>query len=143
MISGGSEANRKDVGEEEDTLGLQRRSMRWKIQLGQPSSARREEEKSCRFLKEQNLAGSLPAEIVNLPFLQEIDLKRNYLNGTIPPEWGTTQLQKISLLGNRISGGIPKELGNISTLTRLDLEINQLSGLIPPELGNLTNIEYL
>ncbi|KAL2496535.1 Non-specific serine/threonine protein kinase [Forsythia ovata] len=49
-----------------------------------------------------------------------IDLSRNYLNGTIPPEWGTMeQLVNISLLGNRITGPIPGELSNISTLENL------------------------
>jgi hypothetical protein len=51
--------------------------------------------------------------------LQELDLTRNYLNGSIPPEWGASSLLNISLLGNRISGSIPKELGNLTTLSGL------------------------
>ncbi|XP_018440629.2 probable leucine-rich repeat receptor-like serine/threonine-protein kinase At3g14840 [Raphanus sativus] len=92
-------------------------------------------------LKAQNLNGSLPKELVGLPFLQEIDLSRNYLNGSIPPEWGTLPLQMISLLGNRISGPIPKEIGNITTLTSFVVEYNQISGKLPPELGSLQNIQ--
>ncbi|KAL8512184.1 hypothetical protein ACS0TY_018585 [Phlomoides rotata] len=94
-------------------------------------------------LKSQNLEGSIPRELVQLPFLQEIDLTRNYLNGTLPPEWGSSKLVKISLLGNRITGSIPKEFGNITTLQELVLEYNQLSGTIPPELGNLPRIQRL
>ncbi|XP_052177836.1 probable leucine-rich repeat receptor-like serine/threonine-protein kinase At3g14840 isoform X2 [Diospyros lotus] len=94
-------------------------------------------------LKAQNLNGILPTELVNLPYLQYIDLSRNYLNGTIPPEWGTTQLTNISLIVNRLTGPIPKELGNISTLAYLTVEFNQLSGLIPPEIGNLSLLETL
>ncbi|KAL8507663.1 hypothetical protein ACS0TY_018269 [Phlomoides rotata] len=94
-------------------------------------------------LKSQNLEGSIPRELVQLPFLQEIDLSRNYLNGTLPPEWGSSKLVKISLLGNRITGSIPKEFGNITTLQELVLEYNQLSGTIPPELGNLPRIRRL
>ncbi|XP_052177422.1 probable leucine-rich repeat receptor-like serine/threonine-protein kinase At3g14840 [Diospyros lotus] len=94
-------------------------------------------------LKAQNLNGTLPTELVNLPYLQEIDLSRNYLNGTIPPEWGTTQLINISLIVNRLTGSIPKELGNISALANLTVEFNQLSGLIPPEIGNLSRLEKL
>ncbi|RVW59348.1 putative leucine-rich repeat receptor-like serine/threonine-protein kinase [Vitis vinifera] len=70
-------------------------------------------------LKTQNLPGSLPPELVKLPYLQEIDFTRNYLDGSIPPEWGTMQLVNISLIGNRLTGSIPKELGNISTLANL------------------------
>ncbi|XP_024019466.1 probable leucine-rich repeat receptor-like serine/threonine-protein kinase At3g14840 isoform X2 [Morus notabilis] len=92
-------------------------------------------------LKAQSLPGTLPKDLLKLPYLQEFDLSRNYLNGTIPPEWGSSQLVNISLLGNRLTGSIPKELANITTLKSLVLEINRLSGNLPPELGNLSNIE--
>ncbi|KAG8386456.1 hypothetical protein BUALT_Bualt03G0150600 [Buddleja alternifolia] len=95
------------------------------------------------ILKAQNLNGSVPRELPRLPFLQEIDLTRNYLNGTIPPEWGSMRLVNISLIGNRITGSIPVQLANITTLANLILEYNQLSGTIPPELGNLRRIERL
>ncbi|RYR50531.1 hypothetical protein Ahy_A07g037160 isoform B [Arachis hypogaea] len=94
-------------------------------------------------LKYQNLTGTLPSELVKLPYLQEIDLTRNYLNGTIPPQWGSIKLVNISLLGNRLTGSIPKELGNITTLKSLVLEFNQLTEELPPELGNLSQLERL
>ncbi|CAL0303723.1 unnamed protein product [Lupinus luteus] len=94
-------------------------------------------------LKSQNLSGTLPPELVRLPYLQEIDLTLNYLNGTIPRQWGSLNLVNISFLGNRVTGSIPKELGNITTLKSLVLEFNQLYGDLPPELGNLTQIERL
>ncbi|XP_010502721.1 PREDICTED: probable leucine-rich repeat receptor-like serine/threonine-protein kinase At3g14840 isoform X2 [Camelina sativa] len=94
-------------------------------------------------LREQNLKGSLPTEFSRLPFLQEIDLSRNYFNGSIHPKWGDSSLVNISLLGNQISGPIPKELGNLSNLLTLSLEYNQISGKLPPELGNLPNIQRL
>ncbi|TKY49221.1 leucine-rich repeat receptor serine/threonine-protein kinase [Spatholobus suberectus] len=94
-------------------------------------------------LKQQNLPGTLPRDLFRLPYLQEIDLTRNYLNGTIPKEWGSMKLVNISLLGNRLVGSIPIEIANISTLQSLVLEGNQLSGNIPPELGNLTQIQRL
>ncbi|KAF1898071.1 hypothetical protein Lal_00032835 [Lupinus albus] len=71
------------------------------------------------YMKEQNLPGTLPPELVRLPFLQEIDLSRNYLSGSIPKEWGSTKLVNISLLGNRITDSIPREIANISTLRSL------------------------
>ncbi|KAK7401754.1 hypothetical protein VNO78_13481 [Psophocarpus tetragonolobus] len=75
---------------------------------------------SGEILKSQNLQGSLPPQLMKLPYLQEI-----------------------SLLANRLTGPIPKELGNLSNLTRLILEFNQLSGNLPPELGDLVQIEKL
>ncbi|ONI10807.1 hypothetical protein PRUPE_4G069200 [Prunus persica] len=98
---------------------------------------------SRRALKRYSLPGMLPPQLVKLPYLKEIDLSLNYLNGTIPGEWGAMQLTKISLLVNRLSGEIPKELGNITTLTYLTLEANQFSGVVPPELGNLINLGTL
>uniref|UniRef100_A0A2P2MSZ2 LRR receptor-like serine/threonine-protein kinase n=1 Tax=Rhizophora mucronata TaxID=61149 RepID=A0A2P2MSZ2_RHIMU len=43
-------------------------------------------------LKAQNLPGTLPTDLDRFPYLQEIDLTRNYLSGTIPPQWGSMQL---------------------------------------------------
>ncbi|XP_058747459.1 probable leucine-rich repeat receptor-like serine/threonine-protein kinase At3g14840 [Vicia villosa] len=94
-------------------------------------------------LKAQNLSGTLPPDFVRLPFLQEIDLTLNYLNGTIPKEWATLSLVNISLNGNRLSGSIPREFGNIITLKSLVLESNQLSRNLPPELGSLPRLERL
>ncbi|KAH7844677.1 hypothetical protein Vadar_030521 [Vaccinium darrowii] len=96
-----------------------------------------------RALKSQDLPGMLPSELVRLPYLQDIDLTRNYLNGTIPPEWGSMKLVNISLLGNRLTGPIPREFGNMSTLATLTVEFNQLSGPIPTELGSLPLLEKL
>ncbi|XXG90320.1 hypothetical protein AAC387_Pa12g2114 [Persea americana] len=90
--------------------------------------------------KGYNLTGSLPPEFAKLPYLQQIDLTRNFLNGTIPAEWGRLPLINISISGNRLYGKIPRELGNISSLLELGFEANYLSGPIPLELGNLTSL---
>ncbi|KAG5551524.1 hypothetical protein RHGRI_009819 [Rhododendron griersonianum] len=101
-------------------------------------------------LKAQDLQGTLPPELVRLTHLKDIDLTRNYINGTIPLEWGSMmKLEQmyvspvLNLLGNRLTGPIPKELANINTLITISLEFNQLSGPIPPELGSLPLLEKL
>ncbi|XP_047156140.1 probable leucine-rich repeat receptor-like serine/threonine-protein kinase At3g14840 [Vigna umbellata] len=94
-------------------------------------------------LKSQSLQGVLPPQLNKLPYLKEIELSRNYISGSIPREWGSSNLQKISLLGNRLTGPIPNELGNLTNLTRLILEFNQLSGNLPSELGNLVLLQKL
>ncbi|RHN74876.1 putative non-specific serine/threonine protein kinase [Medicago truncatula] len=72
------------------------------------------------------------------------DLTRNYLGGTIPKEWGSMMnINKISLIGNRLTGSIPVEIANITTLQDLELWNNQLSGNLPPELGYLSQIRRL
>ncbi|XP_059661402.1 probable leucine-rich repeat receptor-like serine/threonine-protein kinase At3g14840 [Cornus florida] len=94
-------------------------------------------------LKGQSLSGKLPPELARFRYLQEIDLTRNFLYGTIPPEWGSMQLKTITMLGNRLTGSIPKEIGNITTLNTLVLEFNQLSGDLPSNLGSLPLIEKM
>ncbi|BFG28986.1 hypothetical protein CerSpe_152600 [Prunus speciosa] len=94
-------------------------------------------------MKRQDLPGTLPKEMARLTYLKEIDLTRNYLSGTIPPEWGSLPLVNISLLANRLTGSIPKEIGNITTLKSLDISMNKLSGVLPPQLGNLPLIERM
>ncbi|KAK8469449.1 hypothetical protein PHAVU_005G078100 [Phaseolus vulgaris] len=86
---------------------------------------------------------TLPPELIRLPYLEEIDLTRNYLNGTIPVAWGSSKLRRISVLGNRLTGPIPKEIGNITTLESLVLEFNQFTGNLTPELGNLSHLKRL
>ncbi|KAI4333477.1 hypothetical protein L6164_018284 [Bauhinia variegata] len=95
-------------------------------------------------LRSQSLPGTLPPELVRLPYLREIVLELNYLSGTIPPQWGSMKfLNNVSLLGNRLTGPIPPELGNIATLVCLNLEDNQFTGNLPPELGNLVQLQRM
>ncbi|KAM7271120.1 hypothetical protein ACFE04_030334 [Oxalis oulophora] len=95
------------------------------------------------FLKGQDLAGVLPPSLSKLPYIKSVDFARNYINGTIPREWASTQLEYMVVSANRLSGSIPDYIGNITTLRILSFEANMLSGDIPPELGNLRNLEFL
>ncbi|KAH7512734.1 hypothetical protein FEM48_Zijuj12G0121900 [Ziziphus jujuba var. spinosa] len=94
-------------------------------------------------LKAQSLPGTLPLELAELPYLQEIDLSRNYLNGTIPPEWGSLSLVNISLLGNRVTGSIPKEIANITTLKSLILRSCNIIGELPEYIGEMKSLKTL
>lgn len=94
-------------------------------------------------LKGQNLSGIVPAEFGDLPYLQEIDLTLNYINGSIPTSLARLPLVIVNLMGNRISGSIPKEIGDITTLEELNLEDNQLGGPLHENLGNLSNLRRL
>ncbi|XP_058100957.1 probable LRR receptor-like serine/threonine-protein kinase At1g07650 isoform X2 [Magnolia sinica] len=95
-------------------------------------------------LKSENLSGILPPGLYRLRFLQQLDLSRNFLNGTIPSEWATMRhLVGLSLMGNRLSGPFPKTLTKITTLTNLSIEGNRFSGPVPSELGNLINLQKL
>ncbi|KAG5109406.1 hypothetical protein JHK82_038629 [Glycine max] len=95
------------------------------------------------YWKAQNLSGSLSPEFSKLHYLQKLDLSRNIITGSIPPQWGTMRLVELSLMGNKLSGPFPKVLTNITTLRNLSIEGNQFSGHIPTEIGKLTNLEKL
>ncbi|CAL5022996.1 unnamed protein product [Urochloa decumbens] len=92
-------------------------------------------------LMRQNLSGILPEEVVNLTYLQYLDLSRNFIQGPIPASWGDLPVYNLSLQGNRISGTLPKELGRMPMLKSIQLEGNQIEGPIPPELGNISTLE--
>ena len=95
-------------------------------------------------LWENNLIGSIPADLGNLTSLQRLGLWSNDLSGEIPSELGNlSSLERMSLDDNQLSGGIPSELGNLSNLERLYLTRNQLSREIPTELSSLPNLEEL
>ncbi|PKU80660.1 putative leucine-rich repeat receptor-like serine/threonine-protein kinase [Dendrobium catenatum] len=77
--------------------------------------------------------------MAKLPFLQEIDLTRNYIYGSIPKEWAVLPLVNFSLLGNRISGQIPSWIGNFTNLRNL-IRSNNFNGKIPQFIQNWTQL---
>ena len=95
-------------------------------------------------LNENQLSGSIPAELGNLANLRVLGLSYNELTGPIPAELGNlANLEELWLNANQLTGSIPPELGNLANLELLNLSRNQLSGSIPAELGNLASLERL
>ncbi|XP_009603858.1 putative LRR receptor-like serine/threonine-protein kinase At1g07650 [Nicotiana tabacum] len=94
-------------------------------------------------LKAQNISANVPPEFAQLRHLKQLDLSRNYLNGSIPSQWASLRLLGLSVMGNHLSGPFPKVLTKIPTLRNLSIEGNRFSGSIPPEIGNLVHMEKL
>ena len=95
-------------------------------------------------LRRNNMTGSIPPELSYLSKLKILILNENALAGHIPAELGSLdKLSYLDFLGNRLSGQIPHQLGNLPNLLLLDLSYNELSGQIPAELGALVNLDYL
>ena len=95
-------------------------------------------------MSSEGIVGTIPSELGNLSNLQGLSLWGNRLTGGIPKELGSlANLRSLWLSGNQLTGVIPKELGNLSNLRSLYLGGNQLTGEIPPELGGLSNLQGL
>jgi Leucine-rich repeat (LRR) protein len=97
------------------------------------------------FIRGNNLNGTLPAEIGNLSALMKLSIIYNpLLSGVLPDEIGNlTELTELALHGNGLSGNIPTSIGNFTNLVELTLSENQFSGSIPTEVGNLILLENL
>jgi Leucine-rich repeat (LRR) protein len=95
-------------------------------------------------LNENNLSGTIPADIGNLSKLQGLYMHNNQLTGSIPPEIeNLSNLLSLELGSNQLTGDIPHEIGNLSKIQRIYIYINQLTGSIPPEIFTLTNLQVL
>ncbi len=95
-------------------------------------------------LKNNNVTGTIPANLGQLLSLQYLDLDTNRLSGVIPVEiGGLSNLEYLYLNGNQLTGTIPSELGQLPNLLLLYLNDNQLTGPIPVELRLLGNLKWL
>ena len=96
------------------------------------------------ILTDNQLTGTIPIELSQLRELASLDLNENRLRGAIPPELANlTPMVYLDLSDNRFSGAIPIELGALSRLRTLALSSNDLNGTIPPELGALSSVVAL
>ncbi|KAK1435254.1 hypothetical protein QVD17_01015 [Tagetes erecta] len=90
------------------------------------------------------LEGKISPLLLNLSYLNHLDLSGNSFSGTIPIFFGSmTQLVYLDLSFSFFSGTIPKFIGSMTWLRYLYLGPNDFSGVIPSELGNLTNLQGL
>ena len=94
-------------------------------------------------LRDNNLTGTIPAELGNLSNLTYLNLYGNELGGEIPVELGNlTKLKYLYLFNNELRGEIPVELGNLTNLTELYLNDNtSLTGALSQSLTGLTKLE--
>eukprot|EP00545_Synedropsis_sp_CCMP1620_P004694 CAMPEP_0119008432 /NCGR_PEP_ID=MMETSP1176-20130426/3690_1 /TAXON_ID=265551 /ORGANISM="Synedropsis recta cf, Strain CCMP1620" /LENGTH=884 /DNA_ID=CAMNT_0006960759 /DNA_START=72 /DNA_END=2726 /DNA_ORIENTATION=- len=77
-------------------------------------------------------------------YVAQLDLTRNNLQGTIPPEVGFLySLTEFDLNLNAISGTLPSTLGQLTRLKELDFDVNMLTGSIPSELFRIKPLEIL
>jgi len=94
---------------------------------------------------DNSLIGTLPSQLVDLPYLQALDFSHNAISGTLPTELGRLQSlsDKLDLYDTRISGTLPSQLGNLQKTLHgsLNLFWSRLSGTVPSELSRISPSE--
>ena len=85
---------------------------------------------------------SLPADVLSMTQLTDLNLSNNKLTGALPAEIRRlSKLRNLNVSHNQMTG-IPAEIGQLSRLETLDHSYNQITGM-PYEIGNLTNLKTL
>jgi len=79
-------------------------------------------------LDSNNLKGTIPVSLKNLPYLSVLNLSNNQLTGSIPSWIGNlNNLSSIDLSNNQLSGTVPSSLSNLTGLAMLELSNNQFT----------------
>ena len=88
--------------------------------------------------------GTMPPQIGDLTYLEDMDIVGTMMSGPIPSEISAlTRLTRLDLRGNRITGTIPAVITALSKLEMLHLEDNLISGSIPLHIMKLTSLKRL
>jgi len=91
----------------------------------------------------QHLDGELPAELAQLPNLQQLHLQHNQFSGNLPMSWkDLNNLRTLDLSYNKLSGAVSKELlgAGMTSLRALIMSHNaELAGCIPKALSSRLN----
>jgi ELWxxDGT repeat protein len=92
-----------------------------------------------------NLNGTLPAELGNLPYLRRLVLTGNpQLRGDVPSGLGNLKnLTVLVLSANQLTGPIPAGIWQLNKLLTLSLAGNALSGVLPERVDSLQHLTGL
>jgi len=95
-------------------------------------------------LVNNELRGTIPDEIDQLLYLEELALHENKIYGSIPQTLsGIENIKKIELYDNALTGQIPDSLFKWTPLTVLYLHWNSLTGTIPHNIGSAKKLQSL
>lgn len=95
-------------------------------------------------LDQNSLYGNFPPELLNCSRLEQLNLKCNFLNGSLPDLSGLKALKYLDLSYNKFSGEFPVSVGSLTNLESLSLGFNMFnSRTIPEELMRLKKLSWL
>jgi len=95
-------------------------------------------------LRNNQLAGSIPEQLVILSQLSRLDLNDNAITGSIPTELGSlNSLVRLDLQNNKIARRVPTEIGQLTLLKDIDLSSNFISGTLPTSIASCVALQEL
>jgi Leucine-rich repeat (LRR) protein len=104
-------------------------------------------------LEENNLVGTLPAQLANLTMLRTLELQQNsnteggtvggLLQGTLPDFGALVNLVVLDLSENHFSGSLPPGIWNLQNLVELNLAENDLLGGPFPSTITMLSLQRL
>ncbi len=99
------------------------------------------DKKNILNLSNQGLE-KLPAYVLKMPNLEELNISNNRITGALPAEIHDLIRLRVLDASNNLMTGVPAEVGQLQNLEVLNLSNNKLTGL-PNELGNLKKLKVL
>ncbi|KAG1366825.1 putative LRR receptor-like serine/threonine-protein kinase [Cocos nucifera] len=102
-------------------------------------------------IPQNNFSGKVPSDPGRLQQLYHLNMEENQLKARDVSDWkfmdsltNCSNLQILSLHGNKLEGQLPNSLVNLSSRIQvLAMGTNQISGNIPHGIGNLANLNRL
>ncbi|KAA8547453.1 hypothetical protein F0562_003683 [Nyssa sinensis] len=96
-------------------------------------------------MRNNQIEGNIPANIMNLVYLQVMDLSHNKLSGSVPASlFNHPSLQQLTLSYNQLeSVQVPGNSGQQSELIAIDLSNNDIRGLLPTFMGSMPKLSAL
>lgn len=97
-------------------------------------------------LSSNQFDGPVLTDLLTSSTLQELHLDNNLLFGGIVFSLSSpnkSNLQVLTLSGNRFNGSFPKDLASLTRLQVLDIAANNFNGPLPPAITNLTYLTSL
>ncbi|CAB9531481.1 Leucine Rich Repeat (Partial), partial [Seminavis robusta] len=97
------------------------------------------------FLKSNNLAGSLPEELMMMTSLEYLKLGRDNIGSTLTTQIGQmTKLTQLRVFSHALTGTIPSEVGLLSNrLEAISILDNQMTGSLPEQIWQLSRLDTL
>lgn len=94
-------------------------------------------------LASNNLRGSIPSELLSLSDLFLLNLKSNWLEGSLPHPFQFRNMRDLLLDDNMLNGTIGIKMVSMVELRTLSMSYNEFTGSIPESLGAATQLHYV